>query len=155
MAGQTGEYSKILFLDDNSVAPDVAGKCAEFERFRGEQTTFYPALGNNESRLAWAASPAGSGLRRPDHHPSHGLRQPHGTGGARCGHPPARRRQHKLRGQVRLHRQLRGHRRSWLRVGGRRAHLPGRGCQGGEPHSPLHENRGGARSCKTAPGRCK
>lgn len=53
VAGQTGEYSKILFLDDNSVAPDVAGKCAEFERFRGEQTTFYPALGNNESRLAW------------------------------------------------------------------------------------------------------
>lgn len=53
VAGQTGEYSKILFLDDNSVAPDVAGKCAEFERYRDGQTAFYPAFGNNESRLAW------------------------------------------------------------------------------------------------------
>ena len=53
VAGQTGEYSKILFLDDNSVAPDVVGKCAEFARFRDEQTAFYPAFGNNESRLAW------------------------------------------------------------------------------------------------------
>ena len=46
VAGQTEEYSTILFLDDNSVAPDVAGKCAEFARFRGEQTAFYPAFGN-------------------------------------------------------------------------------------------------------------
>ena len=53
VAAQTGEYSKILFLDDNSVAPDVIGKCAEFERFRDGQTAFYPAFGNNESRLKW------------------------------------------------------------------------------------------------------
>ena len=53
VAGQTGEYSKILFLDDNSVAPDVAGKCAEFERYRDGQTAFYPAFGNNEGRLKW------------------------------------------------------------------------------------------------------
>ena len=53
MAGQTGEYSKILFLDDNSVAPDVAGKCTELARFCDKQTAFYPAFGNNESRLAW------------------------------------------------------------------------------------------------------
>lgn len=53
VAGQTGEYSKILFLDDNSAAPDVVGTCTEFARFRGEQTAFYPAFGNNESRLAW------------------------------------------------------------------------------------------------------
>ena len=53
VAAQTGGYSTIRFLDDNSTAPDVAGKCAEFERFREEQTTFYPAFGNNEGRLAW------------------------------------------------------------------------------------------------------
>ena len=53
VAAQTGKYSKILFLDDNSVAPDVAGKCAEFERFRDSQTAFYPAFGNNEGRLKW------------------------------------------------------------------------------------------------------
>ena len=53
VAGQTGEYSRILFLDDNSAAPDVVGKCAQFERFRDGQTVFYPAFGNNEGRLAW------------------------------------------------------------------------------------------------------
>ena len=53
VAAQTGEYSKILFLDDNSTAPDVIGKCAEFARFRDGQIAFYPAFGNNESRLAW------------------------------------------------------------------------------------------------------
>ena len=53
VAAQTGAYSEIFFLDDNSTAPDVLGKCAEFVRFRDGQTAFYPAFGNNESRLAW------------------------------------------------------------------------------------------------------
>lgn len=53
VAAQTGAYSEILFLDDNSAAPDVAGRCAEFARFQDGQTAFYPAFGNNEGRLAW------------------------------------------------------------------------------------------------------
>ena len=53
VAAQTGQFDEISFLDDNSVAPDVAGKCAEFERFREGQTAFYPAFGNNEGRLKW------------------------------------------------------------------------------------------------------
>ena len=53
VAARTGRFDEISFLDDNSVAPDVAGKCAEFERFHDAQTAFYPAFGNNESRLAW------------------------------------------------------------------------------------------------------
>ena len=53
VAAQAGEYTKILFLDDSGAAPDVAGRCAEFARFRDGQTAFYPAFGNNESRLAW------------------------------------------------------------------------------------------------------
>ena len=53
VAEQTGRFDEISFLDDNSTAPDVIGKCAEYERFRDEQTTFYPAFGNNEGRLAW------------------------------------------------------------------------------------------------------
>ena len=53
VAAQATRFSEIAFLDDNSVAPDVAGKCAEFERFRDEQTAFYPAFGNNEGRLTW------------------------------------------------------------------------------------------------------
>ena len=53
VAAQTGAYSEIFFLDDNSTAPDVLGKCAEFVRFRDGQTAFYPAFGNNEGRLKW------------------------------------------------------------------------------------------------------
>lgn len=43
----------VTFLDDNSLADDVLGKCEDFARFREEGTFFYPAFGNNESRLAW------------------------------------------------------------------------------------------------------
>lgn len=53
VAAQTGQFGEISFLDDNSTALDVIGKCAEFERFRDGQTAFYPAFGNNEGRLKW------------------------------------------------------------------------------------------------------
>ena len=53
VAAQAGQFDEISFLDDNSAAPDVIGKCAEYECFRDAQTAFYPALGNNEDRLKW------------------------------------------------------------------------------------------------------
>ena len=53
VAAQTGRFDGISFLDDNSTAPDVVGKCAEYESFRDGQTAFYPAFGNNEGRLKW------------------------------------------------------------------------------------------------------
>ena len=53
VAAQTGQFDEISFLDDNSTVLDVIGKCAEFERFRDSQTAFYPAFGNNESRMMW------------------------------------------------------------------------------------------------------
>lgn len=53
VAAQTGQFDEISFLDDNSTALDVLGKCAEYECFRYGQAVFYPAFGNNESRLAW------------------------------------------------------------------------------------------------------
>ena len=53
VAAQTGQFDEISFLDDNSAALDTIGKCAEFERFRDSQTAFYPAFGNNESRMMW------------------------------------------------------------------------------------------------------
>ena len=53
VAAQTGQFDEITFLDDNSTALDVIGKCAEFERFRDGRTAFYPAFGNNEGRLTW------------------------------------------------------------------------------------------------------
>ena len=52
-AAQTGAYETILFLDDNSQAEDVIGKCAEFINHTDENTIFYPAFGNNEGRVSW------------------------------------------------------------------------------------------------------
>lgn len=53
VAAQTGQFDEISFLDDNSTAQDIIGKCAEYARFRDGQTAFYPAFGNNEGRLKW------------------------------------------------------------------------------------------------------
>lgn len=53
VAAQTGAYETILFLDDNSQAEDVIGKCAEFINHTDENTIFYPAFGNNEGRVSW------------------------------------------------------------------------------------------------------
>lgn len=43
----------VAFLDDNSLADDVLGKCEDFARFREGDTFFYPAFGSNEMRLNW------------------------------------------------------------------------------------------------------
>ena len=53
IAAQTGVYEDISFLDDNSQAGDVIGKCADFSAFADENTVFYPAFGNNEGRVSW------------------------------------------------------------------------------------------------------
>lgn len=53
VAAQTGMYESILFLDDNSQAEDVIGKCADYSAYADENTVFYPAFGNNEGRIAW------------------------------------------------------------------------------------------------------
>ena len=53
VAAQTGAYDAILFLDDNSQAEDVIGKCMDFSAFADENTIFYPAFGNNEGRVLW------------------------------------------------------------------------------------------------------
>ena len=53
VAAQTGAYDAILFLDDNSRAEEVIGKCMDFSAFADENTIFYPAFGNNEGRVLW------------------------------------------------------------------------------------------------------
>ena len=53
VAEQSGKYEKILFLDDNKVADNVVGKCADFEKFISDDTEFYPAFGNNEARVSF------------------------------------------------------------------------------------------------------
>ena len=53
VAEQSGKYEKIMFLDDNKIAENVVGKCADFEKFISEDIEIYPAFGNNEARLSF------------------------------------------------------------------------------------------------------
>ena len=55
----------VVFLDDNSHADDVLGKCEDFERFREENAFFYPAFGNNEGRLNWLHRLIAAGCQIP------------------------------------------------------------------------------------------
>lgn len=63
VAVQTGAYNKILFLDDNSKAEDVIGKCADISAYADENTIFYPAFGNNEGRVEWMKRLTENGCR--------------------------------------------------------------------------------------------
>ena len=49
VACQSGKYSEITFLDDNSSI--AVGKCGDYTKFISEDTEFYPAFGNNEGRV--------------------------------------------------------------------------------------------------------
>ena len=51
VATQTGKYEEILYLDDNKQSPEIAGKCADFEKFISEDTEMYPAIGDNGARM--------------------------------------------------------------------------------------------------------
>lgn len=53
IAQQSGRYTSIAFLDDNSTAADVVGKCGAFADFIDADTEIYPAFGNNAGRLDW------------------------------------------------------------------------------------------------------
>ena len=65
VAAQTGEYSDIRFLDDNSHAPDVLGACCDYSQMMDDETAFYPAFGNNETRMNWLHRLMESGCRLP------------------------------------------------------------------------------------------
>ena len=51
IAEQSEEYEEIHFLDDNSTADNVIGKCNCFEKYK--DCLIYPAFGNNKMRLEW------------------------------------------------------------------------------------------------------
>ena len=53
IAEQTGRFTEIGFLDDNAQKDNVLGKCADFTKFKNDDTVFYVAFGNNESRKTW------------------------------------------------------------------------------------------------------
>ena len=53
VATQMGQFNEIRFLDDHSTAPDILGSCCDFVEMMDDETAFYPAFGNNETRLSW------------------------------------------------------------------------------------------------------
>ena len=53
LVSQTHTHSEIIFLDDDKNAQNTQGICADFVKFKDEQTEMYPAFGNNEVRLKW------------------------------------------------------------------------------------------------------
>lgn len=53
IARQSGRYSEIHFLDDNSTDTLVIGKCADYMNFISPSIEIYPAFGNNDGRLQW------------------------------------------------------------------------------------------------------
>ncbi len=53
VAAQTGVYDEIVFLDDNSTAPDVIDICANVSAHLEIHAHVYPAFGNNEGRVSW------------------------------------------------------------------------------------------------------
>lgn len=64
VAAQTGRFEQIAFLDDHSTAAGVLGACDSFARFMDGKTMFYPAFGDNESRMRWlhALEESGCGI---------------------------------------------------------------------------------------------
>ena len=68
---QTKEYSEIIFLDDNPAAENIKGTCADYIRFKDENTFMFPAFGNNEIRLKWFDILTRAGVQIPSFiHPS-------------------------------------------------------------------------------------
>lgn len=53
VAAQLERYDEILFFDDGITAPDVVGKCADYFQYVADSVEFYPAFGNNQTRLLW------------------------------------------------------------------------------------------------------
>ncbi len=51
VAEQSEAYEEIHFLDDNSNADNVIGKCEDFVKYK--DCAIYPAFGNNPLRFAW------------------------------------------------------------------------------------------------------
>lgn len=53
IAQQLGSFENIFFLDDNIIGDDIIGKCSDFEKYIKSDFVFFPAIGNNETRLKW------------------------------------------------------------------------------------------------------
>ena len=65
LAEQSGKYSEIVFLDDNSKDEKVVGRCEDFEKYVADDTEIYPAFGNNELRISFVERLEKLGAKMP------------------------------------------------------------------------------------------
>lgn len=65
IARQSGRYTEVYFLDDNSTDSLVIGKCADYISYIASDTELYPAFGNNEGRLQWLERLEAAGANIP------------------------------------------------------------------------------------------
>lgn len=63
VAEQSEEYEEIYFLDDNSTAKNVIGKCKDFINYK--DYLIYPAFGNNSLRIEWIEKLLAEGISVP------------------------------------------------------------------------------------------
>ena len=63
IASQTGKYSDIFFLDDNSKDEKVIGKCNEYLSFKDSNVEMYPAFGSNLGRIEWEEKIEKAGIK--------------------------------------------------------------------------------------------
>lgn len=64
IATQSGKFSEICFLDDNSKNARVCGVCADFPAFSDGDTVFYAAFGDNDLREKWNLALIAAGAPR-------------------------------------------------------------------------------------------
>lgn len=65
IARQSGKYTEVCFLDDNSADKRVIGKCSDYINYISLDTELYPAFGNNEGRLQWIERLEAAGANIP------------------------------------------------------------------------------------------
>lgn len=65
LAGLTGEWDTVCFLDDHAVGADILGALAQYERFAPDFDGIFPAFGENELRLFWVKRLLGEGYSVP------------------------------------------------------------------------------------------
>ena len=65
VARQSGRYTEVCFLDDNSIDEHVIGKCTDYLNHINSDTELYPAFGNNEGRLQWIERLVTAGAKIP------------------------------------------------------------------------------------------
>lgn len=52
IACQSGKYTEVCYLDDNSTDALVIGKCSDYLNHIDSDTELYPAFGNNEGKTS-------------------------------------------------------------------------------------------------------